>query len=194
MLRKISCLVLMATLAGCGHSQDTQFYLLNPLPADQVRAVSIKDQPKIGLGPISFPRYLNQPQIVTRQTNSQLKLNEFHRWAESLDDNTMSVIRQNLTNMMRSAHIANWPWRHSDGVTYQIRLDISRFDADEKGAVVLETRWQILQNADKKPIVTTSRTYREHLSPKFTYNDLANCMSQLLARLSRDIAVSIQNH
>lgn len=192
MLRKTCCLLLMGALTGCGSSQESQFYLLNAVPRHQVKTVHVNDHPKIGLGPVSFPRYLNQPQIVIRQTCAQLRLNEFHRWAEPLDDNTTAVIRNNLTNMIPSGYIYRHPWRQSDNLAYQIRLDITRFDADECGNVILEARWQILHDDDRKVLATTSRTYREHLCEKYTYNDLAIGMSQLLGRLSRDIALAIQ--
>ncbi len=189
--RAIYSVFLITSLAGCSSTQPSQFYLLNEIPPHQLRTVHLRDHPNIGLGPVSFPKYLNQPQIVTRVTCNKLNLNEFHRWAESLDENVTHVIRNNLENMLRSSTIFMYPWRNSDKVDFQIRIEITRFDADELGHVVLATRWQIVQDNDRKVLQTTNRIYRDHINEKYTFNDLACTMSQLLGRLSKDIAHSV---
>lgn len=188
--RAIYSAFLITSLAGCS-SQPSQFYLLNEIPAHRVTISHVKDHLNLGLGPVNFPRYLNQPQIVTRETCNKLKLNEFHRWADSLDDNTTHVIRNNLANMLPSSTVFIYPWRRADKVEYQIRIDVTRFDADEKGHVVLATRWQIVDDINKKILKTSNRTYRDCLCEKYSYDDLASAMSQLIGRLSRDIAHSV---
>lgn len=190
-IRAIYSVFLITSLAGCSGSQPSQFYLLNEIPAHHVKISHVKDHPNVGLGPVSFPKYLNQPQIVTRETCNKLNLNEFHRWAESLDDNATHVIRNNLANMLPASNIVIYPWRNSDKVEYQIRIEVTRFDADEKGHVVLATHWQIVEDNDKKILKTSNRTYRDCICEKYTYDDLACTMSQLLGRLSKDIAHSV---
>ena len=52
--------------------------------------------PVIGVGPITVPKYLDRPQIVTRSGRNQLALGEFDRWAEPLQDNVLRVLAENL--------------------------------------------------------------------------------------------------
>jgi uncharacterized lipoprotein YmbA len=40
--------------------------------------------PAIGLGPITFPKYLDRRQIATRTGPYELEFVEFDRWAEAL--------------------------------------------------------------------------------------------------------------
>ena len=189
-LRAIYSVLLISALAGCS-SQPSQFYVLNEIPPSDAHKLYVKNYHNLGLGPVSFPRYLNQPQIVTRETCNKLILNEFHRWAESLDDNSTHVIRNNLSNMLPASNIFIYPWRHADKVEYQIRIEVTRFDADEKGHVVLATQWQIVNDFDKKILRTSNRTYRESIGEKYTYDDLAGTMSLLLGRFTKDIAHSV---
>ncbi|MDQ2993404.1 MAG: PqiC family protein [Pseudomonadota bacterium] len=191
MFRSLFILFFMTVLTGCS-STPSQFYVLTEIPPYQVRPLAINESSTIGLGPIEFPKYLDQPQIVIRKTQNKLDMNEFHRWAEPLDENTRRVLRNNLSNLLKSSRVVMYPWRHSDKVDYQIRVDITRFDSDECGNVILMARWQILDSDDKEVLSTHTRTYRECICQKYNYDDLARTMSNLLARFSRDLALGIQ--
>jgi uncharacterized lipoprotein YmbA len=73
---------LVAVLLGLGACASTpsRFYLLNTLPASEtVPATAAGRGPVVGVGPITLPKYLDRPQLVTRASRNQLTLGEFDR-------------------------------------------------------------------------------------------------------------------
>ena len=92
-------MALVASLLGLGACASTpsRFYILNTLTASEtIPATAAARGPVIGVGPITFPKYLDRPQIVTRASRHQLTLGEFDRWAEPLQDNVSRVLAENL--------------------------------------------------------------------------------------------------
>src|SRR5512145_1644163 len=84
-------------LGGCA-SQPSRFYLLSAMPDNITASPAMSNQqaPTIGVGPITLPRYVDRPQIVTRTGPYEIKLAEFDRWAEGLDANFSRVLAENL--------------------------------------------------------------------------------------------------
>jgi uncharacterized lipoprotein YmbA len=89
-------LVLALALSGCsfGKSPPSHFYVLNaqedapPQPADHALVLRITH--------IGLPRYLDRFEIVTRSGSNELKLADFHRWAEPLEEGIARVLAENL--------------------------------------------------------------------------------------------------
>src|SRR5262249_53709001 len=75
-LRQLSVAALVVSLLGLGACSSTpsRFYMLNTLaPSPEMASASQAERgPVILLGPITFPKYLDRPQIVTRASPHQL--------------------------------------------------------------------------------------------------------------------------
>jgi uncharacterized lipoprotein YmbA len=143
------------------------------------------------VGPITFPKYLDRPQIVTRASRNQLTLGEFDRWAEPLQENFSSVLAENLSLLIPTDQILLNPWPGSATLDYQVRVEVLYFDGWLGGESALIARWSILE-----------RTERELLSRKFhlnaptggrDYEAMVVAMNQMIEALSRDIAAAIQH-
>jgi uncharacterized lipoprotein YmbA len=122
LLWRLSVMACMASLLGLGACTSTpsRFYLLNPLaPADGISAASKAERgPVIGLGPISLPKYLDQPQIVSRASRHQLVLGDFDRWAEPLQENVSRVLAENLSLLIPTDHLLVQEWPRSVTLDY----------------------------------------------------------------------------
>lgn len=185
---------LLTGLSGCGSSTPSRFYLLSDIPNYKVRPMPIRRNLVVGLGPINLPKYLSQPQIVTRQSKNEILIEEFHRWSEPLDDNVTRVLSDNLIKLLRTHHVATYPWKRSDSVDLQVKVDIHRFEASCNGKVTLKVRWQIFDEHERKLLRAKSRTYVEYMGDCkcFTYDIIVACMSDVLGRLSKDIARDVR--
>ena len=86
--------VLMVLSACTGISKPSNFYVLSALPESEtaVKGVGNESALSIGIGPITLPIYLDRSQIVTRISRNELKMDEFHRWAEPLKENFFRVL------------------------------------------------------------------------------------------------------
>ena len=131
--------LLLIQLTGCaGNSKPAQFYVLNPIANIDRSVQTVKeDAPTIGIGPISLPKFLDRPEIISRLGPNKVKVDEFNLWAGSLKDNLMQTIVENLSSMVKNHGVVPYPWKKSVGVNLQIKIDIRRFDIDNSNATLI---------------------------------------------------------
>src|SRR5919108_2844543 len=93
-------------IGGCA-SQPSRFYLLSAGPNAETASLEMSGRqgPTIGVGPVTLPRYVDRPQIVTRTSPYELKVAEFDRWGEALDPNFSRVLGENLALLLPSARV-----------------------------------------------------------------------------------------
>lgn len=193
------CLLLLAAcsggLLGKGTQEPTRFYQLNPISESSLAEGTFKagDEPiAIALSVDSFPEYLARSQIVTRDSDNKLELAQFHHWAEPLQQNFTWVLLGNLSVQLSTDRIYVFPWRKNRPVQYELLVDVSRFDGELGGDVVLVARWSIFGERGKKELLTESVRLSEPAGAE-DYEAQVEAMSRVLADLSRDIADSIKS-
>jgi uncharacterized protein len=192
-LRRLAVVSWVASLLGLGACASTpsRFYILNTLPASEtVPATAAERGPVIGLGPITLPKYLERPQIVTRVGRHQLALGEFDRWAEPLQDNVLRVLGENLAFLIPTDQVLLHAWPQSATLDYQVTVDMLHFDGWLGGESTLLAHWSILDRAEL-PLLS-QRASLNVLVGGGDYEAMVAALSELLARLSGDIAVAIQ--
>lgn len=187
-LKFLSLSIAALTIVGCTRSAPTQFYVLNQMAGAPLSSQAHSSPRTLGIGPVRIPKYLDQPQIVTREDFNQLHLDETHRWAEPLDDNISRVLGDNLLRLAPGSRLVNYPWRGNTKVDYQIKVDIRRFEMDAANNCVLSANWSIVQGKTKKVLQSHQSFYKIHTDRQQSYEQIANLMSRNLMRLSRDIA------
>jgi len=128
------CLCCMV-LVGCPSTQPSKFYVLTPIsfPEQQGDILSGPHALAIGIGPIEIPDYLDRPQSVKRRSLQELDLAEFHKWAEPLNENVSHVLAENLSALLSTDRIEEYPWRSSISVDYQVIVDVLQFDGTRGG-------------------------------------------------------------
>jgi uncharacterized lipoprotein YmbA len=183
----------LVTLSGCASSPSSRFYLLHPLsgPASEGKPTASDPCVSIGIGPIEIPDYLDQPQIVTRVTPNEIKLAEFERWAEPLEDNLKRVLAQNLSNLVCTKEISFFPWRRGIPMDYRVEMKIIRFDGNPGDKVILEAWWR-LRSGDGKTVHQSKRSSFSESVTGGDYKSLVLAHSQVLGALSREIAEAIK--
>jgi len=177
-------LFLTLFLVACSSTKAPNYYLLTP---DGQTTLNQQRQLSIGVGPIKFPRYLDRPQIVTRASENELTLSEMHRWAEPLRDNFSRVLAKNLSNEYGSNRIFIYPWKSADKVTYQVEVDILRFDTDKAGNNILQARWRLTNAKTGKLIRSDLTTLTTPVHGK-GYSAIVAAMSENVAGLGKQIA------
>ncbi len=185
----IACFIGSVLLSGCtATSTPTHFYILNSITAPQPTSPTAKRSPTLGIGPVSIPRYLDRPEIVSRQGPNTLKIDEFHQWAGPLKDNIQFTISENLSLLIPNNGIALYPWKKSDGVTLRISITIQRFEIDQSHAVLVANWTQ----GREDPLATLSN-HRSEISIPVTadnYSAKIAAMNLALDTLSKEIAAA----
>ena len=185
-------LAVMLLTACAGKSPPVDFYTLNTaaLSADTSAMGSRCSDKVIAVGPIRWPKYLDQPRIVTRTGPNRLNFDEFHRWAGSLSDDFERVLMKNLAGLLRSEKLVNNRQSTRFKPVYRVELDIDQFDGQLGGDVILDVKWAITTTASGKTDITRISTIREATTTP-DYEALVSASSRATARLGQEIAAGL---
>ena len=185
----ILILALAVCLSACaGKSASSKFYVLNSLPQP---ALSAGEGIVIGVFPVSMPDYLDRPQIVTRVSENELKLDEFSRWAEPLKDSFTRALVQNLSTILNTAKLIKTTQSTGSLMSLQVAVEVVQFDGTLGGDVVLIAKWGLFEADGKKLLLGKGSTFKEPTGAA-TYEALVAAESKAVAALSREIAEAIK--
>jgi uncharacterized lipoprotein YmbA len=146
----------------------------------------------IGIGPVKIPEYLNQPAIVTRITQNEVRLDEFVKWAEPLENNISRALAENLSSLLCLRSIVIFPWGSQTPSDYRIDVHVIQMDGVLGENAFLDVSWSIADSADrKKPALVTKRSRYKEPTGGGDYGAFVSAQGRNLASLSRDIAEAI---
>jgi len=158
----VACVFVLSFL-GCGTSQPSHFYLLRALSPTSDLSGTKQSSLSIGLGPVTFPEYLNRPQIVTKAGAHEVELAEFHKWAEPLKENVVNVLQENLLALLSTDRIVRHPWKR---------------------------RWTLVGEEGESRLIEKTSHFTEPVVG-LDYEDFVQAMSRTLDSLSKEIADAI---
>ena len=192
MKRIVGCgLVVMSLLNlwGCANTQPTHFYLLRAMEPSEISTMvdSKNSGVSLGLGPISLPKYLDRPQIVTRVSPYEIDLAEFHKWAAPLKDNLVNVLHDNLSKLLSTNRIMAYPWSRSSLPDYQLTLEVMQFDGTKNQEASLSVQWRLAGDDGKRVLQEKTSQFSEIIRGP-DYEDLVEAMSRMLGTFSQEIA------
>ncbi len=184
--------VFLITLGGCSTTRPSNFYLLQSMPGTHsLGPVGMLDPAiAVGLGPITLPDYLDRPQIVTRSQQNRVQLAEFDRWVGPLASDFSRVLAEDLTFLLRTDRVVQYPWPTSLDVTYQVLIDCFRFDGILGDRAELEVQWSVLGNKGRKVLLLKRSSVSEPTADA-TYEALVAAQGRALGKLSREIALML---
>ncbi len=186
------CVLVSLLLVACGSSPPVRYFSLSPMDSDYRQDPD--DAVILGLGPLRMPEYLNRSQIVMRAAGAEMQVDEFSHWAEPISQALHRVVSADVDNLLDGVIVITFPYAsivHTE-VDYRLRGEVSRFDADRSGRVVLEIQWVIAEVGSG--IVVRPRRSR-YESQATTVDDPAAvvvAMNKALALFSRDIAIELE--
>ena len=184
-------------LAGCGslspRPDPSRFFTLSSLPQVEESSAQNSASDKglsLGIGPIKFPGYLDRQEIVVRSAQNRFDVSENDRWAEPLDENFSRVLSQNLSALLRTDRIFPYPWPLNKKPSYQIEIEVLRFEANNARDAQLFARWAV-SDGDKKIISQRESRAVRQAKDKSTEGSVA-ALSETLGDFSREIADAVR--
>jgi uncharacterized protein len=193
MLALVAATVGTSLMAGGCASQPSRFYLLSAVANTETASLEMSGQQgaTIGVGPVTLPRYVDRPQIVTRTSPYEIKVAEFDRWAEALDANFSRVLADNLSALLPTARVIMSPWPRAIPIDYQVTVDVTHFLSQIGGDSLLIADWTLFKGEGQDAL--TSGRSRFSASPGGQdYAAIVAAMSQTVASLSREIATAVR--
>lgn len=180
---------LVLVLAGCGASPPVRFYSLQAL--ELVHEPDPDGAAVMSLGPLSLPDYLARTQFVTRGDGAEVIVDDYHRWAEPLDDAITRIVAVNVDNLVDGLIVVAFRSSNLVESDYRAQASIVRFDADQDGRAFLVVQWGIA-TPDGDVVVPARRSeYQAQASRSGDPGAIAIALNDTIAQLSREIATAI---
>jgi len=190
MLKRITLILAVLLVAGCGSSPPVDFYTLQPIRG------TVSSSPEgseiLGLGPLTLPDYLQRPQLVTQAGGGAVRLDEFNRWAEALEVALPRVVATNVDQLIGDLTVIPFPWDAHLRTDYRLLGRVNAFGADAAGLVVMEVQWGI-QDSDAKMILQPRRDRYEAQASSNDAAAIVVAMNAAVEQFSRDIARRISS-
>jgi uncharacterized lipoprotein YmbA len=179
-------------LGGCATSPPSSFYTLSPLPAADGRGSLSGGGISVGLGPVTFPVFLDRPQIVSRDAGNRLAMDEFHRWGGTLQDDFLRVWSENLTYLLDTSRVIVFPSEVRYPLDFRVTADVLTFERTPNDEAVLKVRWAVLDPYLEKALAVRENAYRQPLAQPADEGALVAAMSATLAAFSQDVADALR--
>lgn len=188
----IAALLTMLLLAGCAHSPNVDFYVLSAdaRPQGDTGAAANCGSQAISVGPVSWPRYLDQPRIVTRTGSSRMHMDEFNRWGGSLEDDFVRTVIKNISGLLRSELVVNYRRSEHFAPVYRVEISVHQFDGQLGGDVTLDVKWSIIAESSGELAMVKTSTIQKGAAGS-DYAALVNASSMAVAQLSDEIAAQL---
>ncbi len=179
-------------MRACAHSPPSNFYTLRPLAAADGRGATTGGVIGIGLGPVTFPTFLDRPQIVTRDQNNRLSVDEFNRWGGTLQDDFLRVLSENLGYLVGTSRIVTFPSEVRYPLDFRVTADVLTFEGTPGGEAVLKVRWAVLDPRLEQALAVQEGSYRQPLAPPADQAALIAALSAALGAFSEDVAATLR--
>lgn len=186
---KLSYLLLVCSmLLACGNKQAIRYYLLETeQQLLQNKSAESANLSAIGIGPINFAEYLDRPQLVIRNSASELLILDKHRWAEPLQESFSRILTRSLVDLLPAERIIVYPSRHWSEVKRQVLIDVMRFDSDTDGNIELEVQLTVIENGKPASTVIHQPRLRFTARAGAGYADMALVMGRLVQQLAEQL-------
>jgi uncharacterized lipoprotein YmbA len=189
-------LLLCLVVSGCvslGPQPDpSRFYALTslPHPGQRQQNPAASEALVLGIGPVKLPGYLDREQFVTRISQNRFAVAENDRWAEPLEENFLRILAQNLSILLQTDRIVTYPWERNQRPTYQVQVEVLRFEPNAEQRVELWARWTVFDNAKK--IVTVRESHLSQPTGDKSTESAVAALSEVAGDLSKEIAAALR--
>jgi uncharacterized lipoprotein YmbA len=188
-------LLLIPLVAGCAETlPPPSLHVLSSLPRDATSgpgSAAASRGPVVGVEQTNIPEYLDRPEIVFRTSADTLDLARGDRWGQRLQGDITRVVAENLRGLLPSDNVFVLPLRRREPVAVTVAVDITSFERDASGAVVLNAYWSVLDGQTEAERAGARARYSEPVEGEGVEATVA-AMNRTLAALSRDIAAGIK--
>jgi hypothetical protein len=189
--------LLLATLAalagpGClGASPPLVFFALAAGSGD-AGGPALASRPELGLvvGPLEVPRYLDRPELVTRDGAYRLVPAGAHLWGGSLSNEILRVVADDLGRLLGTARVAVYPAEPRFPADFRILLDVREFEGVPGDHVTLRMRWTVASMRDGRAVFVEESVIEQPIASK-SFDDLVGAQSAALGSVNRRIAARI---
>lgn len=198
---------LAVTAGGCSvlspQPDRSRFFVLTPSPnSHSVAPAAVTESGPsvaVGLGPVTIPRYLRRPEVVTRISTTELAVSDNDRWAEPLNASVASVLAQDLSTDLPGVQIVPFPWSEKSQVRYCVSVRFLHLETTAGGEANVEAVWKIRESSNNRLVQsgTTTANRPAGAGPALASTALSEGIGQIgreIAQALREAKMSKQAH
>lgn len=192
-LRLITASLIITLATACsfgGKTKSSQFYVLDAKSekssSDQLNNIAL------GVGPIAIPGYIDRPQMVTKTDTAELRLEEFARWAEPMDEMFTRTLAQNIRSLTNSQQVHSHPWAILVKFDFQVSAKVIKFENNLQGDALLVVHWGLIKESNSVDIKITHSEYRASANNS-GYAARVDALNETLAQFAHDIVSTLSN-
>ena len=184
---------LCAVLAsGCfGAAKPVEFYTLRPVASVGSPAPASSAGLGIAVGPIQLPKYLDRPELVLRDGEHRLTLDEWHRWGGSLRTDILRVVADDLGTLLDTSRIAVYPAEPRFPLDYRILIDVHEFEGTFGKSVRLRVYWSVLAGDVMKAVDVEASVVEQPVASE-SWADFVAAYSAALGTVTQEIAARLR--
>ncbi|MBK1644926.1 hypothetical protein CKO25_09735 [Thiocapsa imhoffii] len=187
----IAAVGVLTLLIGCATSPPSSFYTLTAMSAMGDTGGPPSPSFSVGLGPVSFPQFLDRPQIVRRDAGNRLEIDEFHRWGGTIQDDFLRVWIENMSELLGTTRVFAFPNDVRYPLDFRVLVDVLAFEGTGDDHALLRVRWIVLAHQTEEILLVEDTGYRRQLAEPRDEGALIAAMSAVLADFSRDVAATL---
>lgn len=180
----ILCSVL---LTSCASQPPTYYFDLTSQATAGDKKIS-KDV-TLGIGPITLPQLLDRPGIVSRHSETGVKVASYHVWAGELEPTFTRVLADSIATRLQHQTVWASPWDNRFRPEYQLRVFVDRFSGEIDGEVQLSLSWTLLSEFGQK-VIGTYR-YRASVESEGGHQGYVDALNELLGGFAGEVSEAI---
>jgi uncharacterized lipoprotein YmbA len=172
-------------------ADHSRFYILDPTPIGGEPEKNDAAQPYIYFPQITLPSFLTTTKLAVRESGTELKFYEDHRWAEPLDDSLLRALVSHIrSGLPENWTITNYPNRRSDSKGFEVQIQVEQLEGNAAGTAHFVGQFQLYSNSDE--LRTRKLEHHEyfHFTTTWQYtepSELPGKLSILVQQLSEAI-------
>jgi uncharacterized lipoprotein YmbA len=167
----------------------SRFFTLTPI-TDAAAAPGAVSGRILGIGPVTFPRYLDRPELVTRVGPNEVRNAVSDYWAGSLAKQFESTLAQNLQALLSPSSIVTFPWYSAAEPDAIVEIDVRQFERATDGQAHLVARWRV-KKGHPAAVTRAGEFALSRPAPDDPVSTAAE-LSDLVGELSREIAAAVR--
>lgn len=178
-------------LTSCASEQITYYYTLRPItPASPNADPVLNNSASVGIGPITFPDFLDQAAVVSYQQNNVLRVPYYQVWAGDFEPMILNVLAANISSITGKQKVLPFPWDNRHRPEYQIRIHIEEFAGTLGKQARLQVKWTLLSDQGKTEKLSRAEIIQVDLNDS-QYDTYVIALNTLLTDFSKKLAAQL---
>ena len=195
--RRVHCAAILFSwllLNACATREPLGRYFVltsEPSPGEPNGSQSVHGA-RIFIRRVDIPGYLLSTKLVSRHADNQVEYATTAQWAEPLDQGIAAAVANAIDHTARATVVGAPGGGVPPARDYDLKIDLERFEGDDKGDVVLGATWSLFLPESSTPVMTRRSRFVQTGWKYGDYPALAHLLGADVTELGHVIARAVR--